>query len=256
MVSSGRDNQYVVMAATTGSRRTPRPGPHTQIAGSTHEPGLVGSPPATRIRSSGWRDPRLVVGVAIVAVCVLLGGTLLDRADDTVGVWALRSAMTRGQPIDQADLVRTEVRFASVSAADRYVSAGDRVPMGAKLTRDVGAGEFLPREALSTADTRPVTAVPVSVDSEAVPATVVPGSVVDVWVVPDPGVASSRAHQHADAVLVFHRVAVVSAATSSTSLGPSATRQVIVGLAADQTADLATALSALEAGTVVVTAQQ
>ena len=34
-------------------------------------------------------DPRLWVGVAIVAVCVVAGARLLAAADDTVAVWAV-----------------------------------------------------------------------------------------------------------------------------------------------------------------------
>ena len=37
----------------------------------------------------GWRDPRLWIGVAIVAVSVVVGSRLLAAADDSVAVWAL-----------------------------------------------------------------------------------------------------------------------------------------------------------------------
>ena len=56
--------------------------------------------------------------------------------------------------------------------------------------------------------------------------------------------------------LVFDDVAVVSVPRSGTSLGPSATRQVIVGVDEDQEARLPTSLASLAGGTVILTAQR
>jgi hypothetical protein len=55
-------------------------------------------------------------------------------------------------------------------------------------------------------------------------------------------------------VLVFDDVSVVSAPRAGTSLGPSATRQVIVGVNDAQAAALPTALTALAGGAVTLTA--
>ncbi|MGZ4471992.1 MAG: SAF domain-containing protein [Nocardioidaceae bacterium] len=210
------------------------------------------SPPAARARASTWRDPRLAVGVAVVAVSVLLGGLLLGHADDTVTVWATRSALSAGHPIGPGVLRRTEVRFADPASADRYLSADQPVPAGATVQRDVGAGEFLPRAAVVATAHRSLTEVPLSVATDAVPAAVGAGSVVDVWVTADPDKNKGRATSR----LVFDDVTVVAAPRSGTSLGPTATRQVIVGLTDDQQAALPTALTALASGTVVLTRRQ
>ena len=211
------------------------------------------SPPATRVRGSRWRDPRLVVGVAIVALSALLGARLLGSADDTVAVWVVRHDVDAGAPLTADDLARREVRFGSQADADRYLSAEDPIPSGARLGRPVGAKELVPRGALESASDTSLTEVPVSVNSDAVPSTVDSGSVVDVWVTPDPASGSARA---ARAVLVFDDVSVVSAPRPGTSLGPSATRQIIVGVPEGQTASLPTALAALAGGVVVLTVQR
>ena len=212
------------------------------------------SPPAARARSSTWKDPRLAVGVAVVAVSVLLGGLLLGHADDTVAVWATRSALSAGQPVGPGVLRRTEVRFADPASADRYLSADQPVPAGATVQRDVGAGEFLPRAAVVATTHRSLTEVPLSVATDAVPAAVGAGSVVDVWVTADPNTDTDKGR--ATSRLVFDDVTVVAAPRSGTSLGPTATRQVIVGLTDDQQAALPTALTALANGTVVLTRRQ
>lgn len=194
----------------------------------------------------------------MVAVCALLGARLLGGADDTVGVWAARSAMNAGQPVTTADLVRREVRFADQDAADAYLSSDTAPPDGAALGREVGAGELVPRGALGAPDTGSLTEVPVSVDTDAVPATLRVGTVVDVWVTPDGAVSDTHpaGPRAPRSTLVFDDVAVVSAVRSGTSLGPSATRQVIVGVAENQESALPTSLAALAGGTVVLTAQR
>ena len=158
---------------------------------------VPGSPPATRHRAGFWRDPRLVVGVALVAVSALLGATLLGGADATVGVWAARDALARGQTVGPDDLVRREVRFADQADADRYVSAGSPLPDGAVLLRDVGPGELLPRAALGAGRGAGQVEVPLSVPAEAVPATRATGSVVDVWVTADPSLAAATKDEQA-----------------------------------------------------------
>jgi hypothetical protein len=216
------------------------------------------SPPATRTQRSRWRDPRLVVGVALIAVCALVGARLLGSADDTVGVWAARDALSAGQPVSTADLVRREVRFDDQAAADRYVSADLAPPTSATLVRPVGAGELLPRSALGAAAGGSLTEVPLSVDTEAVPSTLHVGTVVDVWVTPDsaaPGAPAGGAPV-ARSTLVFDDVTVLSVPRSGTSLGPTATRQVIVGVGRDQESRLPTALAALSTGTAILTARR
>lgn len=215
---------------------------------------VPGSPPATRHRARAWKDPRLAVGVALVAVCALLGATVLGGADATVGVWAARVPLTGGQALAADHLVRREVRFADQTDADRYVSASDALPAGTTLARDVGPGELLPRAALRTAGgAAAAVEVPLSVPTEVVPATLRPGSVVDVWVTPDPDLAAdaSRAAD-ADSVLVLGRVTVLSVSRAGGSLGPSAVRQVIVGVEPGQEDLLPGALAQLARGSVVL----
>jgi hypothetical protein len=199
------------------------------------------------------------VGVVIVAVCALLGATLLGGSDATVGVWATRRAMNAGETLVAADLVRRDLRFADQRDADAYLSSERPPPAGGTLARPVGAGELVPRGALGTAGSGSLTEVPLSVDIEAVPLTLRVGAVVDVWVTPDRATDASSAGDGAAAPrseLVFDDVAVLSVPRTGSSLGPTATRQVIVGVGRDQQARLPTALAALAGGTVLLTAQR
>jgi SAF domain len=218
------------------------------------------SPPASRSTSARWRDPRLVVGAALVALSALAGARLAGGADETAAVWVARHDVPAGQPLTARDVAARQVRFAGQGQADRYLSADDALPAGAVLARPVGAGELVPRQALDRAAPDPLTEVPVSVATDGVPVTVGVGSVVDVWVTPDPstavGAPGSGASRVPRSVRVFDDVAVVAAPSTGTSLGPAATRQVIVGVTGAQAADLPTALAALTGGAVVLTVQR
>jgi hypothetical protein len=190
--------------------------------------------------------------VALVAVSALFGAALLGDADATVGVWAARDPLARGQDVGPEDLVRREVRFADQADADRYVSAGSPLPDGAVLLRDVGPGELLPRAALGAGSGAGQVEVPLSVPAEAVPAAVRPGSVVDVWVTPDPSLAPDTKDDQAESSLVFAGVSVVSVSRAGGALGPSATRQVIVGVEPGQEDTIPAALATIARGSVVL----
>lgn len=208
------------------------------------------SPDARRRASTTWRDPRLAIGVALVAVSVLLGATLLADADNMVPVWAAKSDLRAGAPVTVDDLVRQEVRFSDSSDADRYLSATSRLPKGATVARDIGAGEMLPRAALGSADAPGLVEVPVAAAADAIPVTVDVGSTVDVWVIPEQPEAEVAS---AESKLVFDDVTVVAAPTTGSALGPSATRQIIVGVPDGNEEGLALVLGQTVTGTILVT---
>lgn len=207
------------------------------------------SPVATRAARPGWRDPRLALGIGLVAVCAVLGARLLGSADDTVEVWALRSDGVAGTALEQGDLERTRVHFGSSSAADAYLRPDDDLADRPVLTRPVGAGELLPKAALGEADTLNLIELPLVVAANAVPATVRPGSIVDVWVTPEDDRTGGRAG------LVLDDVPVLALPGASAALSASAESQVIVGLDDAAQAGLANALSRVSAGTVLITRQ-
>lgn len=226
------------------------------LSNDSRAPGteVPSSPAAARHRAALWKDPRLVVGVALVAVSALLGAVLLGGGQATTAVWAARSAMVEGQAVAAEDLVRQEVRFADPADRDRYLSAERPLPEAAVLARDLGAGELVPAAALDAGPTQEVVEVPLSVPADAVPATVRRGSVVDVWVTPDPTLdpGSNGSGKPSQSALVFGRVRVLAVSRGGGALGPRATWQVIVGVAPAQEEALPDALARVARGSVVL----
>jgi hypothetical protein len=189
--------------------------------------GLPGAPAAQRLQRAGWRDPRLWVGAAIVAVSVVAGARLLAAADDTVPVWAAAGNLAAGAPLTAADLERHQVRFADGDDLDGYYSASAAPPTGV-LLRGVGAGELLPRTAIGPAGRSGTVQVPLSVDPEQVPPSVGAGSVVDVYVLGGSG--TRDAGPPADAEPALAGVGVVDAPDVEDSFVVSGKRQLVLAV--------------------------
>ncbi|NAZ84123.1 hypothetical protein GTR02_20145 [Kineococcus sp. R8] len=136
--------------------------------------------PARRLAAPSWRDPRLLVGLALVLASVLLGARAVGAADRTTEVFAVATTLGVGRAVGVEQLQVVRVHVDAVTAA-AYVPA-DRPPAaGAVVLRALSPGELLPRSALgSTADltSRPVT---LQLPDEP-PQGVSTGAQVDVWV--------------------------------------------------------------------------
>ncbi|GAB3593012.1 flagellar protein FlgA [Angustibacter peucedani] len=134
---------------------------------------------ARRLRRPSWRDPRLVVGLALVLASVVLVALVVQHADDTRPVWAARRALTPGEQVTSADLVVRDVRVAG--GDETYLPATGDLAAGQVVLRYVGAGELLPRAAVGPRDQVDLRPVAVPVSPEAADG-LQPGALVDVWV--------------------------------------------------------------------------
>ncbi len=211
------------------------------------------SPTAARSRQRSWRDPRIVVGVALVALSVLVGARVLARADETVAVLAARVPLSSGQTVRADDLTTVRLRFASGRDADRYLPADAVPPEGSVLLRAVGAGELVPRDAVSTSDAPAVVQVPVALEPGRVPAGLRPGSVVDVWVTPGESEVGSG-DGDGEARLLLEAVPVL--ATARPGGGSGGLRQVVVGVPPEAEGDLPAVLAALGTGDPVLVVRE
>jgi hypothetical protein len=195
--------------------------------GTTITPGLT--PAARRATAPGWRDPRLWVGVAIVAVSVLVGALALGTSDDTVAVWAAGDTMGTGHVLTGDDLTVRRVHFADDADSALYLPADRRLPAGLRLLRPVGAGELLPRAAVGPTGADDVREVPVSVPPDQVPGSVGAGDTVDVYLRP-----GSRAGCDGTSVCsgrpVLAGVTVLDAPPVSDAFGADGSRMLVLGM--------------------------
>uniref|UniRef100_UPI002028B72F hypothetical protein n=1 Tax=Actinotalea sp. C106 TaxID=2908644 RepID=UPI002028B72F len=157
---------------------------HAPEAVSSGPAGGVPLPGAVRLRRPGWRDPRLLAGLVLVALSVALGSWLVATAGRTVPILVARDALVPGDQLQVEDLDVRQVRLPE--DGDLYLAPGDELPSGLTVVRTVGAGELVPWTALSTdvdLALRPLAVRP----SRAVSEQVAVGSVVELWHVPDEG---------------------------------------------------------------------
>lgn len=184
--------------------------------------GTMDAPPAVRATRPGWRDPRLWIGVALVAASVLVGAKLVGDAQETTEVWAARADLAAGQPVTADDLVRTRVHLDADTGA-RYIDGQDELPDDARLARDVGEGELVPAGAFDTATEG---LIELQIASRALPDGLAAGERVSVWV--------DSSESGDAAVPVLQGVLVISVPKVDDGFGGGGERQVLLGVAAEQ----------------------
>lgn len=194
-------------------------------------PGSQDPPAARRTRGPGWRDPRLWIGVVIVAASVVAGSRVLAAADDTVAVYALDADHGAGDRLDRSDLVTVRVRFADPGTQGAYLGVDDPLPGELVLGRGVAAGELLPRDAVGSAGEVDLAEVPIAVDPEQVPGSVSAGAVVDVYLVSPTGEAAPGQGAAASSTEpALAGVTVLDAPALADSFGTTGKRQLVVAV--------------------------
>jgi hypothetical protein len=183
-------------------------------------------PAATRSRAPGWRDPRLWIGVVVVAGSVLLGVRVVGAADDSTTVWAAATELAPGTALEADDLVPVRVRFTDQADLSAYLLADDALPADATLTRGVGAGELVPAAALGAVGDTGLLQVPVAVEPEQLAGAVATGSRVNVYLVSRGG--ADRGHDSGEPVL--EDVAVLDAASPDEGFSASGLRRLVLGV--------------------------
>ncbi len=195
------------------------------------------SPVAVRWRRPGWRDPRLLVGLVLVAASVGLGAWAVGAAGRTVPVLAAADALVVGRPLDAQNLV---VRQVQIADADRlYLAADADLSGGLVVTRAVGPGELVPVGAVAAASDLGLREVAIEATGP-LASTVVEGSTVDLWFVPAPSTAVPLPQPRELALGLA--VAQVTVPTGALAVGSGSTVHVMVPVAA--LPDLLAALTA------------
>ncbi len=179
--------------------------------------------PASRQTRPRWRDTRLILGVLLVVGSVGLGARVVSAADTTVGMLAASGDLAAGTALTAE---RVTVRTGRLVVEDNPYLTGE-LPVGYVLTRPVGAGELIPREALAPADTLApdLRHVVVSVAEDVLPPGLRRGEVVDVWLTPGTQAAPGSG---AMSRLVLGGAPVVEVPSTSGAFGVSSGQQPVV----------------------------
>ena len=206
--------------------------------------------PTARLRRPGWKDPRLLVGIVVVALSVALGSWAVSTASRTVTVYAAGAALTPGttgtEPVKIDLLVEIEVRLGAQT--DRYLLVADGLSDEAVVLRTVAAGELVPASSLGAAADLAVRAVAVPVTT-GLSERIVAGAAVDVWYVPEapaptagaePGTAAGEEPPQPELLVEAVTVAKVDEGEGTLVVGGPTTVHLLVGVD-----DLPTVLAAV-----------
>lgn len=206
------------------------------------------APVAARLRRPTWRDPRLVVGVVIVAASVALGSWAVSSAGRTVPVYAADGTLTPGETVDVSRLRTVDVRIDA--GTELYLRADEALPDEVVALRVVDDGELVARSALGDAADVDVRSVSVPVD-QAMSSRVRPGSAVDLWSTPEAPAGTVASAAEPAPLVEGVVVEQVDDAGSGLVVADGATLHVLV-----PSADLPVVLKALAApGSVTVVPQ-
>ena len=158
-----------------------------------------GMPPMTMSKRRFTLDPRLLIGLVLVAGSVAGVVGVVSAADETVEVLAARDALAPGDRVRSADLETKNVRLDAV--AGLYLAPDDVPSTGLVVTRSVAEGELVPASAVGSVDGLRLTSVVLDVGGS-LAASIGPATLVDVW-----------AAQEGDAGEFGPPIAIVSGAT-------------------------------------------
>lgn len=123
-------------------------------------------------------DPRLAIGVVLVAASVVGVVSIVAATDDSTEVYAAASTLTPGDRVLSSDLVIRSVKLNE--ATDRYIARGELPANGFVATRPIEAGELIPASSLGSHDGLSLTSV-VVLPQGGLSGSVSTGASVDVW---------------------------------------------------------------------------
>lgn len=198
---------------------------------------LVAQPESVRrLRKPTVKDPRLIVGVLLVAVSVWLGVWAVNDAQGLAIAYVARTPILAGQPVTQDNLEAIEVNL--TSAGDQYLTAPISSSETMYATKSVEVGELVPSAVLQSAADYTTRVLPVSTNAQ-LPESAGVGTTVDLWATP-----GKSAAPEAQPVLVAESLIVNELPASSSAF--SASRGQTVHVVVPE--DLVSAVLAATAG--------
>lgn len=186
-------------------------------------------------RRARWGDARFFLGIALIAVSVAGVWLVVSASRSTAPVYAAARTIVVGEVVGADDVRVVDVALGQVEGT--YLSL-DELGDGVVATRTIEKGELLPQASVGPADAARTTSVVVrsAVD---VPASIEPGSVVEVWEAP----LVERGVFDAPRILVADATVVSVSRDESMIGGGAAALELVI-----PRSDVSAALSAMSSG--------
>lgn len=134
---------------------------------------------AHRLQKPGWKDPKLLVGLALILLSVVSVIGVVRATNQTETFYALARDVPVGQKITVEDLREVDVRLSD--SASRYMRNTQEIAEGMRAKDFLRSGELLRVDAVTTTDTDQHRKATVVLDSTVV-STFSAGDRVDIWI--------------------------------------------------------------------------
>lgn len=165
-------------------------------------------------RRPAWRDPRLIVGLALIAVSIILTTSIVSAARGGATVYRATQAILPGDVLGPHNIAPTRL-----DVDTSVYATADALAPGATVSEEVAAGEIL--RVSSIADTSAATARRLVITvSDSLPASVQAGDQLDLWSVQQ----SSGVQSGQGAVHLGVRATLVRVLEQTTSIAAKGTR--------------------------------
>ena len=128
------------------------------------------------MKSKRWLDPRLLIGVVLVAASIASVAVVVTQSNRAIEVWVASGPVGAGETLEAQDVALARVQLESADLYHQHNAS----PVGMVVTQSLVAGELIPRSAVvdeAIAATAQIT-VPIPATSAA---NFGRGDVVDVW---------------------------------------------------------------------------
>lgn len=144
---------------------------------------------SARTRRPSVRDPRLIVGLVLIAFSVWLGMWAVNNAKELEVAYVAARPLLSGQTVTQSDFRAVEVNLGQASG--HYLTQTLKTDVEYVVQGDVREGELVPSTAIDTHSNtaQRVIAIPMS---SPLSGDVEVGSVVDLWLTPATGSGSTE----------------------------------------------------------------
>lgn len=156
-------------------------------------------------RRPAWRDPRLIVGLALIAVSIILTTSIVSAARGGATVYRATQAILPGDVLGSHNIAPTRL-----DVDTSVYATADALAPGATVSEEVAAGEIL--RVSSIADTSAATARRLVITvSDSLPASVQAGDQLDLWSVQQSGQGAVHLGVRATLVRVLEQTTSIAA---------------------------------------------
>lgn len=143
---------------------------------------------APRLRRARWKEPRLLLGLLMVAVSIVGILMLVNAMDERSGVYVARTDITLGEPVTEANADIIQVQLGE--SLRHYLPAEPETLEGVRANTYIGAGQLIARDFITRSDLGSRRPINIDLPVDLSPA-ITPGSRVDVWIAQrEPGTAT------------------------------------------------------------------